>query len=78
MYVPQNYQTANLESGPTLLVLFGLAVLMFGGKKLPELAKGLGEGIKNFKQALREDEHPPAAAAAAPATAEPKKQDPAS
>jgi len=29
---------------------------LFGGKKLPELAKGLGEGIKNFKTALKEEE----------------------
>jgi sec-independent protein translocase protein TatA len=31
-------------------------VVLFGGKKLPELAKGLGEGIKNFKTALKEEE----------------------
>ena len=39
-----------------LLIILGVAVLMFGGKKIPELAKGLGEGIKNFKNALKEDE----------------------
>ena len=39
-----------------LLIIFGVAVLMFGGKKIPELAKGLGEGIKNFKNALKEDD----------------------
>ena len=42
--------------GPMELVLIlGVALLLFGGRKLPELAKGMGEGIKNFKNALRED-----------------------
>ena len=38
-----------------ILLILGIAVLLFGGKKIPELAKGLGEGIKNFKTALKED-----------------------
>ena len=43
---------------PELLVILVVAVLLFGGKKIPELAKGLGEGIKNFKSALKsEDQH---------------------
>ncbi len=41
---------------PELLVILGLAVILFGGKKIPEVAKGLGEGIRNFKSALRGDE----------------------
>ncbi len=41
---------------PELLVILGVAVLLFGGKKIPEVAKGLGEGIKNFKTALKGDE----------------------
>jgi len=37
-------------------VLIALVVLLlFGGKKIPELAKGLGSGIKNFKNAVKED-----------------------
>lgn len=39
-----------------LLVILGIAVLLFGGKKIPEVAKGLGEGIRNFKSALKGDE----------------------
>jgi len=35
-----------------LLVIFGIALLMFGPKKLPDLGKGLGEGIRGFKNAL--------------------------
>ncbi len=38
-----------------LLVIVIVFVLLFGGKKIPELAKGLGEGIKNFKGAMREE-----------------------
>lgn len=40
---------------PELLVILGVAVLLFGGKKIPEVAKGLGEGIRNFKTALKGD-----------------------
>jgi sec-independent protein translocase protein TatA len=42
---------------PELLVILVVAVLLFGGKKIPEVAKGLGEGIKNFKNALKSEEH---------------------
>ncbi len=45
---------------PELLVILVVAVLLFGGKKIPDLAKGLGEGIRNFKTALKgDDEQPP-------------------
>lgn len=35
-----------------LLVILGIALLVFGPRKLPELGKGLGEGIRGFKSAL--------------------------
>ena len=41
---------------PELLVILAIGVLLFGGKKIPDLAKGLGEGIRNFKNALKGDE----------------------
>ena len=41
-----------------LLVVLGVAVLLFGGKKIPEVAKGMGEGIKNFKQAIKDEDEP--------------------
>ena len=44
---------------PELLVILGIAALLFGGRKIPELAKGLGEGIRNFKNALKNEEKPP-------------------
>jgi sec-independent protein translocase protein TatA len=39
-----------------LLVIFGIALLVFGPKKLPELGKGIGEGIRGFKTAIREED----------------------
>jgi sec-independent protein translocase protein TatA len=41
-----------------LLVIFGIALLVFGPKKLPELGKGLGEAIRGFKSSLIEGEQP--------------------
>lgn len=41
---------------PELLIVLGIAVLLFGGRKIPEVAKGLGEGIRNFKNALKGEE----------------------
>ena len=38
-----------------LLVILGIAVLVFGPKKIPELGKGLGEGIRGFKSALQSE-----------------------
>jgi len=42
---------------PELVVILVVAVLLFGGKKIPEVAKGLGEGIKNFKNALKTEDN---------------------
>ena len=36
-----------------LMILAGLALLLFGGKKLPELGKGLGEGLRGFKDGIK-------------------------
>jgi sec-independent protein translocase protein TatA len=46
-----------LAIGPWQIVIIGLAILLlFGGKKIPELMKGLGTGIKEFKDASKEEE----------------------
>jgi len=45
-----------MPSGFELFIIVAAIVLLFGGKKIPELAKGLGQGIKNFKSAVKEDE----------------------
>jgi sec-independent protein translocase protein TatA len=43
--------------GPEIIVIALVAIVLFGGKKVGELGKGLGEGIRNFKSALKaEDE----------------------
>jgi sec-independent protein translocase protein TatA len=42
-----------------LLVIFGIALLVFGPKKLPELGKGIGEGIRGFKSAMKLEEGKP-------------------
>ena len=42
-----------------LLVIFGIALLVFGPKKLPELGKGIGEGIRGFKSAMKTEEEKP-------------------
>ena len=39
-----------------VLILAFVVLLIFGGKKIPELMKGLGKGVKSFKQGLKEDE----------------------
>jgi sec-independent protein translocase protein TatA len=43
-----------------LLIIFGIALLVFGPKKLPELGKGIGEGIRGFKSAIKAEEEKPA------------------
>ena len=48
-----------MRLGPgELLVILAIFLVLFGGKKLPELAKGLGQGLKEFKQGVHGD--PPA------------------
>ena len=43
--------------GPWQIVLIvALVILLFGGRKIPELMKGLGGGVKEFKKAMREDD----------------------
>ncbi len=36
-----------------LIIVAGIAILLFGGKKLPELGKGLGEGLRGFKEGMK-------------------------
>jgi sec-independent protein translocase protein TatA len=40
-----------LESPMTIFLILAVVLLMFGGKKIPELMKGLGKGVKEFKDA---------------------------
>lgn len=45
-----------MPSMPELLVILAIVVLLFGAKKIPDLAKGMGRGIKDFKKAIKDDE----------------------
>ena len=45
-----------------MLVILGIALLVFGPKKLPQLGKGIGEGIRGFKSAIKPEEDKPATA----------------
>ena len=43
--------------GPTeIIIILVIVLLFFGGRKIPELMKGFGSGIKEFKKGLKEDE----------------------
>ena len=44
---------------PELLLILGIALLIFGPKKLGELGKGLGEGIRNFRTGMNEQQSTP-------------------
>jgi sec-independent protein translocase protein TatA len=62
-------------AGPDLIVIFFIILLLFGAKKLPELAKGLGQAVKEFSRAKDEFEHEithPTPAQPAPKLEEPK------
>ena len=41
------------------LIVLAVILLLFGGRKIPELAKGLGEGIRNFKEGMSGASHTP-------------------
>ena len=41
---------------PELLIILAIVILIFGANKLPELGRGIGKGIKNFKDATRDGE----------------------
>lgn len=49
------YYAAFGIGGTELLVILALALLLFGGTKLPSLARGLGQSIKEFKKASKDD-----------------------
>ncbi|MGB5965404.1 MAG: twin-arginine translocase TatA/TatE family subunit [Sulfurimonadaceae bacterium] len=60
-----------IPGGFELILILAVVLLLFGGKKIPQLAKGLGEGIRNFKKSVKDDE--PEVAKDDTETEEPKK-----
>ena len=73
-----NIMFAGMLGGWEIILILAVVLILFGAKKLPELAKGLGTGIKEFKKATREvtdeisssldDTSPPPAAKRLPPT----------
>ena len=47
---------AGMIGAPQVIIILVIVLLLFGGKKIPELMKGLGGGIKEFKNAAKEEE----------------------
>ncbi len=43
---------------PELLIIFVIIIVLFGATRLPNIGRGLGEGIRNFKKGMRGDEDP--------------------
>ena len=46
--------------GPTeIILILAIVLLLFGGKKIPELMKGVGKGVKSFKDGMKEEDQDP-------------------
>jgi sec-independent protein translocase protein TatA len=46
--------------GPTeIILILAIVLLLFGGKKIPELMKGIGKGVKSFKDGIKEEDEAP-------------------
>ena len=52
------YITLGAIGGTEWIIIAAVVLLLFGGKKIPELMKGLGSGIKEFKNAAKDDKQP--------------------
>jgi len=44
---------------PELLVILLIVIIIFGANKLPQLGKGIGQGLRNFKESIKGEEPPP-------------------
>jgi sec-independent protein translocase protein TatA len=44
---------------PELLIILLIVIIIFGANKLPQLGKGIGQGLKNFKESIKGEEPPP-------------------
>ena len=54
LFAIMNIMFAGIFGGWEIVLILAVVLILFGAKKLPELAKGLGQGIKEFKKATRE------------------------
>ena len=55
-----------MPSGSELLLIFGIVVLLFGAKKIPDLAKSIGQGIRGFKKEMKDEDTAPPTASVTP------------
>lgn len=55
MNCEMNTLLAGIVGGWEIVLILAVVLLLFGARKLPELAKGLGQGIKEFKKAAHEN-----------------------
>lgn len=53
---------------PELLVILLIVIIIFGANKLPQLGKGFGQGLRNFKESIKGEEPPPPPKDAGPKT----------
>ncbi|MDO9260473.1 MAG: twin-arginine translocase TatA/TatE family subunit [Flavobacteriaceae bacterium] len=53
-----NYIFLGFVGVPQVILIFVIVLLLFGGKKIPELMKGLGTGIKEFKKSVKDEDSP--------------------
>ena len=53
---------------PELLIILLIVIIIFGANKLPQLGKGIGQGLRNFKDSVKGDEPPPPPPPAGPKT----------
>ena len=44
---------------PELLIILLIVIIIFGANKLPQLGKGIGQGLRNFKESVKGEEPPP-------------------
>jgi sec-independent protein translocase protein TatA len=58
---------AGAFSGTEILVVVIVALVLFGSRKIPEFARGLGQAVKEFKKASHDDPNPPATPPTPPA-----------
>ncbi|HKF51869.1 MAG TPA: twin-arginine translocase TatA/TatE family subunit [Candidatus Acidoferrales bacterium] len=66
---------AILDSPMDIAIVVLVVLVLFGGKKIPEMMRGIGSGIREFKQGMRDEPAPapPPSTTTAPPAAEPKK-----
>ena len=71
---PEAFTMGDLFQPTHLLIIAVVLLVLFGGRKLPELGKGLGEGLRGFREGLKGEPTPQAPAQQAAAPAQPASQ----